>query len=143
MLSSKVGCLCGRPQGRFYGRRLRHATVVIFDMAADRDANGKFVKGHKRVGNTGGKKKLPDGLYKLAAEAPDKLRALVDDQKTPAAVRANILQWAMEMAHGKPKQQADVDITADVAAAVQPLTLDQMRDLVLSLPLPDGGADGQ
>lgn len=115
--------------------------VVTFDMAADRDANGKFVKGHKRVGNTGGKKKLPDGLYKLAAEAPEKLRALVDDQKTPAAVRANILQWAMEMAHGKPKIQADVDVSADVAAAPA-LTLDQMRDLVLSLPLPESGTDG-
>lgn len=108
-------------------------------MAADRDANGKFVKGHKRVGNTGGKKKLPDGLYALAADAPEKLRALVDDEKTPAAVRANILQWAMEMAHGKPKIQADVDVSADVAADVQPLTLAEMRDLVLSLPAPGEG----
>lgn len=110
---------------------------------ADRDASGKFINGHKRVGNTGGKKRLPDGLYKLAADAPDKLRALVDDPSTPAAVRASTLQWVMEMAHGKPKIQADVDVSADVAAAVQPLTLDQMRDLVLSLPLPDGGANGQ
>lgn len=110
---------------------------------ADRDASGKFVKGHKRVGNTGGKKKLPDGLYDLARDAPEKLRALVDDQDTPAAVRASTLQWVMEMAHGKPKIQADVDVSADVATITQPLTLDQMRDLVLSLPLPDGGADGQ
>ena len=111
-------------------------------MVAERDANGRFAKGHKRIGNTGGKKKIPDGLYKLAAEAPDKLRALVDDPDTPAAVRASTLQWVMEMAHGKPKIQADVDVSADVAAAPA-LTLEQMRDLVLSLPLPDGGADGQ
>ena len=110
---------------------------------AERDANGRFAKGHKKVGNPGGRKKIPDGLYDLAREAPEKLRALVDDPATPAAVRASTLQWVMEMAHGKPKIQADVDVSADVAAAVQPLTLDQMRDLVLSLPLPDGCADGQ
>ena len=109
---------------------------------AERDANGRFAKGHKKVGNPGGRKKIPDGLYKLAAEAPDKLRALVDDPDTPAAVRANVLQWAMEMAHGKPKIQADVDVSADVAAAVEPLTLAEMRDLVLSLPVPDGDGNG-
>lgn len=108
-----------------------------------RNSKGQFVKGHKKAGGSSGRKKIPDGLYDLAAEAPEKLRALVDDPDTPAAVRASTLQWVMEMAHGKPRIQADVDVSADVAAAVQPLTLDQMRDLVLSLPLPDGGADGQ
>lgn len=110
---------------------------------AERDANGRFAKGHKKVGNPGGRKKLPEGLYQLAAEAPERLRELVNDPKTPAVVRANTLQWAMEMVHGKPKQQADVDLTADVNTIARQLTLDEMRDLVLSLPLPDGVADGQ
>lgn len=100
---------------------------------ADRDGNGRFVKGHTRVGHTGGKARLPEDFKRIARTAPDRLEAILDDPKTPAAVKASILQWMSEMVYGKPKQQADVEITADVAVE-KPLTLLEMRDLVLSLP---------
>lgn len=107
---------------------------------AERDASGRFVAGHKKVPGSGAaRKRIPESLYQLAQDAPEKLRDLVDDPDTPAAVRADTLRWAMEMVHGKPKQQADIDVTADVAYSPVPLgeLLEAARQALCDLD--DGG----
>lgn len=73
----------------------------------NRDETGRFVKGQS--GNPGGRPKKPINLEKYAAEAPDRLRAIADDPKTSAKVKADIEKFFYEAVYGKAKQAVDLD----------------------------------
>lgn len=74
---------------------------------AERDKNGRFVKGQS--GNPRGRPGIPAEIKKYASEAPDRLRAICDDPKTPIKVRADIERWFAEMYYGKSPQQIDLE----------------------------------
>lgn len=76
-------------------------------MPANRDKQGRFVKG--KSGNPKGRPSLPKEIKKYAEEAPNRLRAIADDEKTPVRLRAEIEKWFAEMYYGKSAQQVTVD----------------------------------
>lgn len=73
----------------------------------NRDETGRFVKGQS--GNPGGRPKKPVNLEKYAMEAPERLRAIADDPKTPVKVKADIERFFYEAVYGKAKQAVDLD----------------------------------
>lgn len=77
----------------------------------NRDAAGRFVKGQS--GNPGGRPKKPVNLEKYAMEAPERLRAIADDPKTPVKVKADIERFFYEAVYGKAKQAVDLDGTLE------------------------------
>lgn len=74
---------------------------------ANRDKSGRFVKGQS--GNPRGRPSLPAKFKDYAAQAPDRLRAIADDPKTPVKVRADIEKWFTEMYYGKSPQALDIE----------------------------------
>ena len=76
-------------------------------MPAIRDKQGRFIKGQS--GNPKGRPALPPEIKKYAQQAPDRLRAIADDEKTPVKVRADIEKWFAEMYYGKSAQQVTLD----------------------------------
>ncbi len=77
------------------------------DMPANRPKTGQFKKGQS--GNPKGRPKLPATVKKYASEAPERLRAIADDENTPVKVRADIEKWFAEVYYGKSSQQVTVD----------------------------------
>lgn len=82
---------------------------------ANRNKAGQFVKGQS--GNPKGRPSLPPEMKEYAKQAPDRLRAIADDEKTPVKVRADIEKWFAEMYYGKSAQQ----VTLDGGVEVQPV----------------------
>lgn len=76
-------------------------------MPANRTKSGQFAKGHS--GNPKGRPSLPPKMKDYAKQAPDRLRAIADDEKTPVKVRADIEKWFAEMYYGKSAQQVTLD----------------------------------
>lgn len=76
-------------------------------MPANRTKTGQFAKGHS--GNPRGRPKLPATVKKYAKEAPERLRAIADDDNTPVKVKADIEKWFAEMYYGKSAQQVSFD----------------------------------
>lgn len=76
-------------------------------MPVNRDKQGRFVKGSS--GNPKGRPALPPEIKKYAKEAPDRLRAIADDDATPVRLKAEIEKWFAEMYYGKSAQQVTVD----------------------------------
>ena len=76
-------------------------------MPANRTKTGQFQKGQS--GNPKGRPKLPATVKKYAQEAPERLRAIADDENTPVKVKADIEKWFAEMYYGKSSQQVTVD----------------------------------
>ena len=74
---------------------------------AGRDTAGRFVKG--KSGNPRGRAPLPPEFKEYAKQSPERLRAIADDEKTPAKVKADIEKWFAEMWYGKAPQAVDVD----------------------------------
>ena len=97
-----------------------------------RNANGTFAKGNK----VGGRKPLPITMKELAAAAPEALQKLAEDPRTPAAVRVNIYQDAMNRVYGKPAQALEVDAKASVSV-VESMTLAEKRKLLEQLKAND------
>lgn len=77
-------------------------------MAANRNKQGQFVKGQS--GNPKGRPGIPAEVRELAKEAPAKIKAMIDDETTPAKVRADLLKWSFEMVYGKAAQRVDMDV---------------------------------
>lgn len=73
----------------------------------NRDETGRFIKGQS--GNPGGRPKKPVNLEKYAMEAPERLRAIAEDPKTPVKVKADIERFFYEAVYGKAKQAVDLD----------------------------------
>ena len=48
-------------------------------------------------------------LKEYAKQAPDRLRAIADDENTPVKVKADIERWFAEMYYGKSAQQVTLD----------------------------------
>lgn len=68
---------------------------------ADRDRNGRFAKGNKG----GGRPKLPKEFYTtLKGHAMHALKTIIDvmdDEKSPAALRLKASTWILEHSYGK------------------------------------------
>ena len=76
-------------------------------MPENRTKSGQFQKGTS--GNPGGRPALPIQIKEYAKQAPERLRAIADDPKTPVKVKADIEKWFAEMCYGKASQQVSVD----------------------------------
>lgn len=76
-------------------------------MPANRDKNGRFVKGNS--GNPSGRPKKPAELEKYAKDAPAKLRAIADDPNTPIKIKADIEKFFYEAVYGKAPQSMSLD----------------------------------
>lgn len=76
-------------------------------MPAGRDEAGRFIKGVS--GNPRGRAPLPEGFSDYAKQSPEKLWELVNDELTPAKVKADVLRWFAEMYYGKSPQALDID----------------------------------
>lgn len=76
-------------------------------MPANRDKQGRFQKGQS--GNPKGRPTLPPEIKKYAKDAPDRLRAIADDEHTPVRLKAEIEKWFAEMYYGKSSQQVMLD----------------------------------
>lgn len=76
-------------------------------MPVNRDKQGRFVKGQS--GNPKGRPSLPPEIKEYAKQAPDRLRAIADDEKTPVKIKAEIEKWFAEMYYGKSPQQLTMD----------------------------------
>lgn len=76
-------------------------------MPANRDKQGRFVKGQS--GNPNGRPTLPPEIKEYAKQAPDRLRAIADDNSTPVRLKAEIEKWFAEMYYGKSAQQVTLD----------------------------------
>ena len=83
-----------------------------------RDDKGRFVSGS--CGNPGGRPKIPDEIKEYGKQAPERLRAIADDPKTPVKIRADIEKWFAEMTFGKATQQQIVDATIE---QTEPMTI--------------------
>lgn len=77
------------------------------DAPAGRDKAGRFQKGVS--GNPRGRAPLPPEFKNYAKEAPERLRAICDDEKTPVKVKADIEKWFAEMWYGKSPQALDLE----------------------------------
>lgn len=76
-------------------------------MPANRDKSGRFQKGQS--GNPSGRPKLPEEFKNFAKQAPERLRQIADDDKTPVKVKADIEKWFAEMYYGKAGQQMFIE----------------------------------
>ena len=76
-------------------------------MPENRTKTGQFKKG--KSGNPGGRPTLPIQIKEYAKQAPDRLRAIADDENTPVKVKADIEKWFAEMYYGKSPQQVSLD----------------------------------
>lgn len=74
---------------------------------ADRDANGRFVKGNK----SGGRPKLTfdakEKIKELGAKGLDVIDRMLDDPATDTATRARLAIFCTEKAYGKAKQEIE------------------------------------
>ena len=82
-----------------------------------RDRDGKFLPGSS--GNPSGKQKPTweerealEEIKKLAPGVADRMKKLLDSEKTPANVKVRILEVILERTYGKP--EAAIKLKADV-----------------------------
>ena len=76
-----------------------------------------FQKGQS--GNPGGRPKLPEEFKNFAKQAPERLREIADDKKTPVKVKADIEKWFAEMYYGKAGQQMFIDGNLDTTGTMK------------------------
>ncbi len=77
------------------------------DMPANRDKQGRFIKGQS--GNPSGRPSLHPDIAKYAKKAPKRLKEIADDPNTPVRLKAEIEKWFAEMYYGKSAQQVTLD----------------------------------
>ena len=84
---------------------------------AERDKNGRFVRGHKRLPRAGRKKGTPNKATKAWRDFvtalvtdPDQQEALADAIRQ----RPELLFKAAEHAHGKPRQTVDQEVSGPI-----------------------------
>jgi len=77
------------------------------ETGANRDAKGRFGKCNNA--NPRGRAPLPPEFKEYAKQAPARLRAICEDEKTPVKVKADIERWFAEMWYGKSPQALDID----------------------------------
>ena len=66
--------------------------------APKRNEKGQFIKGAS--GNPSGRPARPPEMLKYAKEAPEKLKAIAEDESTHIKVRAEIERWFFESVYG-------------------------------------------
>lgn len=103
-------------------------------MASDpkeRDAGGKFAKGHKRLPGAGRTKGTPNKVTRAVREF---LAALVDDGEAQQAIRDRVIAGdtiaffrAVDHVLGKPKESLDLGVSPEAAALVQRLQAARRR----------------
>lgn len=78
---------------------------------ADRDIHGRFIKGNKAQGTSGGRPKLaPEDRLRIQALGRmglDKLEALMTSEDTDTAVQARVAIFCVEKAYGKARQEIE------------------------------------
>ncbi|MDY3026539.1 MAG: hypothetical protein SOR74_06450 [Candidatus Faecivicinus sp.] len=78
---------------------------------ADRDIHGRFVKGNKAQGTSGGRPKLaPDERLRIQALGRmglDKLEALLTNEEIDTNVQARVAIFCVEKAFGKARQEIE------------------------------------
>ena len=99
-------------------------------MAVMRDEHGRFMRGS--VANPGGRSKLPDDVRQMLRDAAPEAVKTIIRRAREGDVKCAI--YICDRVLGKPTQPMELELETEIA---QPLTLDQMRDLVLSLSFGD------
>lgn len=78
---------------------------------ADRDMKGRFVKGNKAQGKSGGRPKLSADekmrINELGRKGLDKLEKLLDSKTVDPAVQARVAIFCVEKAYGRAKQEIE------------------------------------
>lgn len=98
----------------------------------NRQRTGQFKKGSS--GNPGGRPKMTDeerdvlaAIKSLAADVPDKMRAMLNSSKTPPAVKVKICEIILDRTYGKP--DSTVKVETPKAAMLDDLR-DEMKKLM-------------
>ena len=97
--------LCSVEFGRKYGASERG------EIMADRDIHGRFVKGNKAQGTSGGRPKLaPDERLRIQALGRmglDKLEALLTNEEIDTNVQVRAAIFCVEKAFGRARQEIE------------------------------------